>query len=140
MTWHDLAHTFLSHDAQFADQIDADQGSYCAAAFVDGELDSYLSIGAADKVVPLAPIFNSIDQTKLAAIQEQYAGSSEHYAKYADVRRWLRCRWRRQLQRYERAGHLVINRLGVRALMGPLTAPLVHQIRVQPVRLGHGSH
>jgi SAM-dependent methyltransferase len=40
--------------------------------------------------LPLAPIFNSIDQAKLAEIQAQYAGSTEHYAKYAEVRRWLR--------------------------------------------------
>ena len=40
--------------------------------------------------VPLEPIYARIDQTKLAAIQAQYAGSQEHYAKYADVRRWLR--------------------------------------------------
>lgn len=40
--------------------------------------------------LPLAPIFNSIDQAKLAEIQAQYAGSTEHYAKYADVKRWLR--------------------------------------------------
>src|SRR6185437_16659888 len=40
--------------------------------------------------VPLEPIYRRIDQKKLAAIQAQYAGSKEHYAKYADVRRWLR--------------------------------------------------
>jgi SAM-dependent methyltransferase len=40
--------------------------------------------------VPLAPIFSSIDQTKLAELQAQYASSREHYAKYADVKRWLR--------------------------------------------------
>src|SRR5438045_7702324 len=40
--------------------------------------------------IPLEPIFRRIDQPKLAAIQAQYAGSREHYAKYADVRRWLR--------------------------------------------------
>jgi SAM-dependent methyltransferase len=40
--------------------------------------------------VPLEPIYRQIDQAKLAAIQAQYAGSQEHYAKYADVRRWLR--------------------------------------------------
>jgi SAM-dependent methyltransferase len=39
--------------------------------------------------LPLAPIFNRIDQAKLAEIQAQYAGSTDHYAKYADVRRWL---------------------------------------------------
>ncbi len=40
--------------------------------------------------VPLEPIYARIDQAKLAAIRAQYAGSREHYAKYADVRRWLR--------------------------------------------------
>jgi len=40
--------------------------------------------------VRLEPIYRRIDQAKLAAIQAQYAGSKEHYAKYADVRRWLR--------------------------------------------------
>jgi assimilatory nitrate reductase catalytic subunit len=72
MTWHDLAHTFLSPDAQFADQIDADQGSYCAAAFVDGELDSYLSIGVAGKAAPLAPILNALARK---AFEEQGTGT-----------------------------------------------------------------
>lgn len=40
--------------------------------------------------VPLEPIYARIDQAKLGAIQAQFAGSREHYAKYADVRRWLR--------------------------------------------------
>jgi SAM-dependent methyltransferase len=39
--------------------------------------------------VPLEPIYRRLDQAKLAAIQAEYAGSKEHYAKYADVRRWL---------------------------------------------------
>lgn len=39
--------------------------------------------------VRLEPIYARIDHEKLAAIQAQYAASSEHYAKYADVRRWL---------------------------------------------------
>src|SRR5438270_12950267 len=39
---------------------------------------------------PLEPIYRRIDPVKLAAIQARYAGSKEHYAKYADVRRWLR--------------------------------------------------
>jgi SAM-dependent methyltransferase len=38
----------------------------------------------------LEPLFAKIDQTKLAEIQAQYASSKEHYAKYADVKRWLR--------------------------------------------------
>jgi SAM-dependent methyltransferase len=40
--------------------------------------------------IRLEPIYARIDQNKLAAIQDEYAGSKEHYAKYADVRRWLR--------------------------------------------------
>src|SRR5437588_11553251 len=40
--------------------------------------------------IPLEPIYRRIDPVKLAAIQARYAGSKEHYAKYADVRRWLR--------------------------------------------------
>ena len=40
--------------------------------------------------VPLTPIFSSIDQAKLAEIQAQYASSKEHYAKYTNVKRWLR--------------------------------------------------
>jgi SAM-dependent methyltransferase len=55
--------------------------------------------------IPLEPLCAGIDQVKLAAIQAQYAGSKEHYAKYADVRRWLRLNIRRaqdlKLQRCE---------------------------------------
>lgn len=40
--------------------------------------------------VRLEPLYARIDQRKLAAIQAQYASSREHYAKYADVKRWLR--------------------------------------------------
>ena len=40
--------------------------------------------------VPLEPIYGRIDQVKLVALQAEYARSKEHYAKYADVRRWLR--------------------------------------------------
>jgi SAM-dependent methyltransferase len=45
--------------------------------------------------VPLERLYARIDQQKLAAIQAHYAGSKEHYAKYADVRRWLRLNIRR---------------------------------------------
>jgi SAM-dependent methyltransferase len=38
----------------------------------------------------LEPFFAKIDPAKLAEIQAQYALSKEHYAKYADVKRWLR--------------------------------------------------
>jgi len=40
--------------------------------------------------VRLAPILRRIDQPTLARIQAQYGSSAEHYAKYADVERWLR--------------------------------------------------
>lgn len=45
--------------------------------------------------VPLEPLYARINQQQLAAIQSQYAGSKEHYAKYADVRRWLSLNVRR---------------------------------------------
>jgi SAM-dependent methyltransferase len=35
-------------------------------------------------------VYAQVDQAKLAAIQAQHASSKEHYAKYADVQRWLR--------------------------------------------------
>jgi SAM-dependent methyltransferase len=38
----------------------------------------------------LEPLFAKIDRTRLAEIEAQYASSKEHYAKYADVKRWLR--------------------------------------------------
>jgi SAM-dependent methyltransferase len=40
--------------------------------------------------ISLEPIQARIDQAKLGSIQAQYAGSKEHYAKYADIQRWLR--------------------------------------------------
>lgn len=40
--------------------------------------------------VPLGPLYATIDQAKLAELQRRYASSTEHYAKYADVKRWLR--------------------------------------------------
>jgi len=45
--------------------------------------------------LPLEPLFAKIDQTKLAELQARYASSTEHYAKYADVKRWLRLNIRR---------------------------------------------
>ena len=45
--------------------------------------------------LPLAPLYAKIDQRRLAEIQAQYASSREHYAKYADVKRWLRLNIRR---------------------------------------------
>ena len=40
--------------------------------------------------LPLAPLLAKIDQARLAELQARYASSNEHYAKYADVKRWLR--------------------------------------------------
>lgn len=40
--------------------------------------------------VPLGPLYARIDQAKLAELQRRYASSTEHYAKYAEVERWLR--------------------------------------------------
>ena len=40
--------------------------------------------------IPLRPIYARIDRRQLAAVQAAYAASREHYAKYADVKRWLR--------------------------------------------------
>jgi SAM-dependent methyltransferase len=40
--------------------------------------------------LPLAPLLAEIDQARLAELQARYGSSAEHYAKYADVQRWLR--------------------------------------------------
>jgi SAM-dependent methyltransferase len=40
--------------------------------------------------LPLAPLRAKIDQARLREIQQRYVGSTEEYAKYADVDRWLR--------------------------------------------------
>lgn len=40
--------------------------------------------------IPLGPLYAKINQAKLAELQRRYASSTEHYAKYADVERWLR--------------------------------------------------
>jgi SAM-dependent methyltransferase len=40
--------------------------------------------------LPLEPLYAKIDPTRLAELQARYALSTEHYAKYSDVRRWLR--------------------------------------------------
>ncbi len=38
----------------------------------------------------LGPLYDAIDQTKLANLRARYASSKEHYAKYVRVRQWLR--------------------------------------------------
>lgn len=45
--------------------------------------------------LPLAPLLAEIDQARLAELQARYGSSTEHYAKYADVERWLRLNIRR---------------------------------------------
>ena len=40
--------------------------------------------------LPLAPLLAKVDQARLAELQARYGSSVEHYAKYADVQRWLR--------------------------------------------------
>jgi SAM-dependent methyltransferase len=45
--------------------------------------------------LPLAPLLAAIDETQLAGIQARYGASTEHYAKYANVERWLRLNIRR---------------------------------------------
>jgi SAM-dependent methyltransferase len=40
--------------------------------------------------LPLGPLHAKIDQARLAALQARYALSTDHYTKYADVKRWLR--------------------------------------------------
>ena len=40
--------------------------------------------------LPLTPLLAKIDQGRLAELQARYASSTEHYTKYADVKRWLR--------------------------------------------------
>jgi SAM-dependent methyltransferase len=40
--------------------------------------------------LPVGPFLAKIDQGRLAELQRRYASSAEHYAKYADVQRWLR--------------------------------------------------
>ncbi|HZJ38326.1 MAG TPA: class I SAM-dependent methyltransferase [Chthoniobacterales bacterium] len=40
--------------------------------------------------VPLSPLLAEIDQAALSQLQHRYVSSTEHYAKYADVERWLR--------------------------------------------------
>ena len=39
--------------------------------------------------LPLGPLYGRIDQATLAELQARYASSTEHYAKYANVKRWL---------------------------------------------------
>jgi SAM-dependent methyltransferase len=45
--------------------------------------------------LPLGPLLAKIDQGGLAELQARYASSTEHYAKYADVARWLQLNIRR---------------------------------------------
>ncbi len=82
--------------------------------------------------VPLEPIYARIDQPKLAAIQAQYASSKEHYAKYADIRRWLRLNIvRAQDLKLHRCGPKSVLDLGYRCQIwaaGPVSSPRFRSI------------
>ena len=67
MVWHDVAHTFLGQDADFAEALDPTQRTYCAAAFVDGDLDSYLSIGPVDAPLSLDALLEALAAKAAAA-------------------------------------------------------------------------
>jgi SAM-dependent methyltransferase len=45
--------------------------------------------------LPIDPLFVRVDQERWAELQARYASSNEHYAKYAEVKRWLRLNARR---------------------------------------------
>jgi SAM-dependent methyltransferase len=40
--------------------------------------------------LPFGPVLANVDQNRLREIQNRYAGSSQQYAKYADIDQWLR--------------------------------------------------
>jgi SAM-dependent methyltransferase len=45
--------------------------------------------------IRLQPLLDGLDQSQVLSIRERYSDSSEHYAKYADIRRWLALNIRR---------------------------------------------
>ena len=49
--WHDFAQRTLGEDARLVEFIDAAQGIYRAAAFLDGEFDGALSVGLGDSAL-----------------------------------------------------------------------------------------
>jgi assimilatory nitrate reductase catalytic subunit len=46
LIWHDFAHRAFGGEARLSERVDA--GGYCAVAFLDGEVEGYLSIGRGD--------------------------------------------------------------------------------------------
>jgi assimilatory nitrate reductase catalytic subunit len=46
LIWHDFAHRAFGDDARLSELVDA--GGYCAAAFLDGAVEGWLSIGRGD--------------------------------------------------------------------------------------------
>jgi len=45
--------------------------------------------------IRIQPLLDRLDQSKIRSIRERYSSSAEHYAKYADIRRWLALNVRR---------------------------------------------
>jgi len=45
--------------------------------------------------IRIQPLLDRLDQSQIRAIRERYSGSKEHYAKYADIERWLKINARR---------------------------------------------
>lgn len=39
--------------------------------------------------IRIQPLLDRLDQSEIRSIRERYSGSNEHYAKYADIGRWL---------------------------------------------------
>ena len=63
--------------------------------------------------ISLRSLLADLDPARLAAIRERYAASTEHYAKYADVPRWLRLNIQRaQDLRLHRCGPKLVLDLG----------------------------
>jgi assimilatory nitrate reductase catalytic subunit len=58
MVWHDFAYRWLAGDARLAERVEGQ--SYRAAAFIDGELDSCISVEPADSATP-APALTAAD-------------------------------------------------------------------------------
>jgi assimilatory nitrate reductase catalytic subunit len=71
MVWHDVAHTLLGQEAEFAEELDPAKRTYCAAAFVDGNLDGYLSIGPADAPLSIETLLAALTAKAAAAQPSQ---------------------------------------------------------------------
>ncbi len=75
MVWHDVAHRLLGQDADFAEELDPARRSYCAAAFLDGDLDGYLSIGPADAPLSLDALLQALAARAAAAAGDRQTRS-----------------------------------------------------------------